>query len=76
MIPIMTSRDRKSATEAGEGTVRARAGRASVAFGDPDEGLMLRDEFAEELRRSLAEVDAGGRTSSLSEVSDRLHSPE
>ena len=45
-------------------------------LGDPDEGLVLRDDFAEELRRSLAEVDAGGRTSSLTEVADRLDLPE
>lgn len=38
---------------------------------DPDEGLPLRDDFAEELRQSLAEVRAGGETSKLSEfVSD------
>ena len=41
-------------------------------LGDPDEGLVLRDDFADELRRSLAEVDTGGRTSSLTEVADRL----
>ena len=45
-------------------------------LGDPDERLVLRDDFAEELPRSLAEVAAGGRTSSLSEVADRLDSPE
>ena len=45
-------------------------------LGDPDEHLVLRDDFAEELRRSLAEFDAGGRTSSLSEVAGRLDSPE
>lgn len=45
-------------------------------LGDSDEGLVLRDDFAEELRRSLAEVDAGRRTSSLSEVSGRIPSPE
>ena len=45
-------------------------------LGDPDEGLVLRDDCAEELRRSFAEVGAGGRTSSLSEVSDRLDLPE
>ena len=44
--------------------------------GDPDERLVLRDDFAEELRRSLAQVDAGGRTSSLSEVAGRLDLPE
>lgn len=44
-------------------------------LGDPDEGLVLRDDFAEELRLSLAEVDAGGQTSSLSEVAGRIPSP-
>ena len=45
-------------------------------LGDPDEGLVLRDDFAEELRRTVAEVDAGGGTSSLTEVADRLELPE
>ena len=45
-------------------------------LGDPDEGLVLRDEFAEELRRSLAAVSAGGKTSSLSEVAARLESAQ
>ena len=40
-------------------------------LGDPDEGLAVRDDFAEQLRRSLAEVDAGGRTTNLSEIVDR-----
>ena len=44
-------------------------------LGDPDEGLVLRDDFAEELRRSLVEVDAGGRMSSLSTVAGRTPSP-
>ena len=35
---------------------------------DPDEGMVLRDDFAEALRNSLREVQAGGRTMSLSEV--------
>ena len=43
-------------------------------LGVPDEGLVLRDDFTEELRRSLAEVDAGGRTSSLPEVAGRIPS--
>ena len=29
-------------------------------LGDPDQGLRLREDFAEELQRSLAEVEAGG----------------
>ncbi len=45
-------------------------------LGDPDEGLVLRDEMAEELRRSLAEVGAGGQTLSLSEVAGRFESNE
>lgn len=36
-------------------------------LGDPDEGLVLREDFGEELRRSLAEVKADGHTSSLSD---------
>ena len=43
---------------------------------DPNERLVLRDDFAEELGRSLAEVGAGRRTSTLSEVAGRLDSPE
>lgn len=43
-------------------------------LGNPDESLVLRDDFAEELRRSLSEVDAGGRTSSLSVVACRIPS--
>ena len=45
-------------------------------LGDPDEGLVLHDEFAEELRRSLAAVSAGGKTSSLSAVAARLESAQ
>ena len=43
-------------------------------LGDPDQGLTLREDFAEELQRSLAEVDAGGTTTSLSDVAERLKS--
>ena len=43
-------------------------------LGDPDRGLALREDFAKELERSLAEVDAGGRTTSLSDVAERLES--
>ena len=43
-------------------------------LGDPDKGLKLRKDFAEELQRSLSEVDAGGRTTSLSDVAERLES--
>ena len=35
---------------------------------DPDEGMVLRDDFAEALRNSLREVQAGGRTMSFSDV--------
>ena len=35
---------------------------------DPDEGMALRDDLAEALRNSLREVQAGGRTRSLSDV--------
>lgn len=46
----------------------------AAALGDPDEGLSLRDDFAEQLRRSLAEVDAGGKTTSLADAAERLQS--
>ncbi|MYD31539.1 MAG: hypothetical protein F4201_05180 [Nitrospira sp. SB0677_bin_15] len=45
-------------------------------LGDPDEGLVLRGDFAEELRRSLAEVKADGQMSSLSDIVNRLESNE
>ena len=35
---------------------------------DPDEGLEIRPEIAEELERSIADVKAGGKTYSLEEV--------
>ena len=44
----------------------------SEALGDPDEGLELRDDFAAELRRSLAAVEAGGETAPAQEVAARL----
>ena len=43
-------------------------------LGDPDQGLVLREDFAEELQRSLSQVEAGGRTTSLSNVADGLES--
>ena len=43
-------------------------------LGDPDDGLRLREDFAEELQRSLREVESGGRTTSLSDAADRLES--
>ena len=39
---------------------------------DPDEGQKLRDEFTNELRRSLADVEAGGKTISAQEVAAKL----
>jgi hypothetical protein len=46
----------------------------AAALSDPDEGLRLRDDFAEELQRSLAEVDAGEETTSLADAAERLQS--
>ena len=45
-------------------------------LGDPDEGLVLRDDFSKALRRSLREVRDGGATRSLSDVADSLTSTE
>lgn len=42
---------------------------------DSDRGLELRDGFADELRRSLAELEAGGETVDLAEVEERLGTP-
>ena len=39
---------------------------------DPDEGLELRDDFAEELLGSLAAVEAGGKTTSAQKVAEKL----
>lgn len=44
-------------------------------FDDPDRGLVLREEVAERLGRSLADVDAGGETISHEEVVERLRAP-
>ncbi|MFQ6015689.1 MAG: hypothetical protein ACE5NP_09635 [Anaerolineae bacterium] len=44
----------------------------SEMLGDPDEGLELRPEFEQRLRRSLAYVAAGGKTLSLEELTARL----
>ncbi len=41
-------------------------------FTDPDDGVELRDEFRSELQRSLAEVEAGGKTLSAQEVAAKL----
>jgi len=40
--------------------------------GDPDEGLELRDDFAAELKHSLAAVEAGGETIPVQEVAASL----
>ena len=40
-------------------------------LGDPDEGLELRDDFAAELRRSLAAVEAGEKTAPVQEIECR-----
>ena len=39
---------------------------------DPDAGLELRDDFAKELKRSLKEMESGGRTLPVEEVAARL----
>ena len=44
----------------------------SEMLSDPDEGLELRDDFGEKLRRSLATVEAGGKTVPLQEIAERL----
>ena len=41
-------------------------------FGDPDEGLELRDDFRTALQTSLASVEAGGRTIPAKEVAAKL----
>ena len=46
----------------------------AAVLGDPDEGLRVRDDFGEELQRSLAEIEAGERTTSLADVAERLES--
>ena len=43
-------------------------------LGDPDEGMVLRDDFAEELRQSLKELEAAGKTTPLSAVLENLGS--
>ena len=39
---------------------------------DPDEGLELRDDFVKELKQSLANVEAGGKTVPAQKVAERL----
>ncbi len=41
-------------------------------LGDPDDGLELREEFVEELQRSLATVESGGETVPVQEVAAKL----
>ena len=43
-------------------------------LGDPDRGLILRDDFSEALRRSLSEASAGQTTRPLSDVAASLMS--
>ena len=44
----------------------------SEMLSDLDEGLELRPEFEQRLRRSLAYVAAGGKTLSLEEITARV----
>ncbi len=44
----------------------------SEMMSDPDEGLELRDDFVEELKQSLADVEAGGKTVPAQKVAERL----
>ena len=41
-------------------------------FGDPDEGLELREEIKERLYRSLANTESNGETRPAQEVATRL----
>ena len=44
----------------------------SEMLNDPDEGLELRDDFAEELLGSLAVVETDGKTTSAQKVAEKL----
>ena len=44
----------------------------SKIMDDPDEGLELRDDFAEELKQSLANMEAGGKTVLMQKVAENL----
>ncbi len=44
----------------------------SEMMSDPDEGLELRDDFAEELKQSLANIEAGGKTVLMQKVAENL----
>lgn len=41
-------------------------------FGDPDEGLELREEITERLHRSLAATQTNGQTQSAEDVATKL----
>lgn len=41
-------------------------------FGDPDEGLELREEIKERLHRSLAQTQANGETRPVQDVAAKL----
>ncbi len=44
----------------------------SEMMSDPDEGLELRDDFVEELKQSLADLEAGGKTALMQKVAEKL----
>ena len=44
----------------------------SEMMDDPDEGLELRGDFAEELQESLNTVKIGGKTASVQQVAEKL----
>ena len=44
----------------------------SEMMDDPDEGMELRDDFAEELQHSLTSLEAGTKTIPAQEVAERL----
>ena len=44
----------------------------SEMMSDPDEGLEVRDDFVEELKQSLADIEAGGKTVPAQKVAERL----
>jgi len=41
-------------------------------FGDPDEGLELRDDIQAKILQSLAAIEAGGKVAPVEEVAARL----
>lgn len=44
----------------------------SKIMDDPDERLELRDDFAEELKQSLADMEAGGKTVPMQKIAEIL----